>query len=375
MQNIILNYYPATIQQIRDIQQIAEAEDTEFAKMRAHMTQTSGNMYIFTANEAGVERFERILGIVPEKGQKLEDRKLYILSACIRRKKSLSELVKMLSQYADIKIQIDSAAEVLTVGIGIGVSNIGAIFKVLDEHIPLNILLAFATAISAVLYFKASKKVLEMESATRVCHRAKGVRYLDGSGLLDGSRLLNSVEWEQKVELTAEATVRIRGKTGKIELTAQKNLHYLDGSKLLDGSRLLNAEYNEEVIKNMAEITTIAAKRKILLARAGEASVAKITEIALGDGGIDADGAVLQPEETQSTLKNEIYRKPVTRYEIISDTQIKYYCELDEDELIGARISEIALIDADGDAVTVKNFACKEKDGDFIFTFKINDTM
>ena len=44
-------------------------------------------------------------------------------------------------------------------------------------------------------------------------------------------------------------------------------------------------------------------------------------------------------------------------------------------KLIDKDISEIALADADGDLVTIKNFKAKGKDSDFQMIFKINDTM
>ncbi|MBO5093924.1 MAG: phage tail protein [Lachnospiraceae bacterium] len=125
----------------------------------------------------------------------------------------------------------------------------------------------------------------------------------------------------------------------------------------------------------MAEITTIAAKKKILLARAGMGQVQQIVEMAFGSGGVDEDGNVITPAEEQMNLNNEIYRKEITDIEVVSDTKIKYCCELSEDELAGSRISELALVDAEGDIVTIKNFAPKEKDNDFTFTFKVNDAM
>ena len=124
-----------------------------------------------------------------------------------------------------------------------------------------------------------------------------------------------------------------------------------------------------------AAITTIKSKRKMLLARAGAATLPPITKMAFGTGGVDAGGAVIELTEEQENLKSELYRKDITKYEIVSDTQVTYYCHLSESELIGERISELALVDSEGDIVTIKNFRVKEKDGDFAFTFKINDTM
>ncbi len=125
----------------------------------------------------------------------------------------------------------------------------------------------------------------------------------------------------------------------------------------------------------MAAITTIAAKKKMLLARAGKLTLPPITQMAFGSGGVNAAGEVLELEAGQQNLKNELCRKDIDSIEVVNDTKIRYTCTLNEDELAGEEISEMALVDADGDVLTIKNFKAKGKDSDFTFTFKINDTM
>lgn len=122
-------------------------------------------------------------------------------------------------------------------------------------------------------------------------------------------------------------------------------------------------------------ITTKTAKRKMLLARAGKQDLPAIKTMVFGSGGVNAAGEVLEPEEGQRELRQEIYRKDIEKVEVVSDTQVRYYCTLNEDELINKDISEIALADTDGDLLTIKNFKAKGKDSDFQMTFKINDTM
>ncbi len=122
-------------------------------------------------------------------------------------------------------------------------------------------------------------------------------------------------------------------------------------------------------------ITTVAAKKKILLARAGIQALPKISQMAFGDGGISVEGEVLEPAETQENLKHEILRKDIDGYEIISDTEIQYQCTLAENELNGSRLSEIALIDEEGEVLAIKNFSVKEKDAEWEMTFRIKDTM
>lgn len=122
-------------------------------------------------------------------------------------------------------------------------------------------------------------------------------------------------------------------------------------------------------------VTTEAAKRKILLARAGAQLLPKITKMAFGTGGVDAEGSVLEVGQEQQELNAEVLRKEIDGYEIMGDTKIQYQCTLKEEELVGQQLSELALVDADGDLVAIKNFTIKKKDDDWKMVFKISDTM
>lgn len=125
----------------------------------------------------------------------------------------------------------------------------------------------------------------------------------------------------------------------------------------------------------MTEITTIVAKKKMLFARAGIQLLPQITQMAFGSGGVDLEGEVVELTEGQKALNDEIFRKDIDQYEVISDTQIEYKCTLAEGELVGKKISEIALVDAEGDLLAIKHFTAKEKDDGWQMTFKINDSM
>ena len=122
-------------------------------------------------------------------------------------------------------------------------------------------------------------------------------------------------------------------------------------------------------------ITTITGKKKMLLARAGQQPLPKIAQMVFGSGGVNEGGEVLEPATGQKNLNDEIYRKDIDRYEIVSDTQIKYFCTLTEGELTGANINDLALADADGDLIAIQNFMTKGKDDDWEMVFEINDTM
>ncbi len=120
-------------------------------------------------------------------------------------------------------------------------------------------------------------------------------------------------------------------------------------------------------------VVTLAARKKMVQARAGETTLSKIVGVAFGSGGVDADGNVITPEGTQTALKQEILRKPVDKYTFLSDTKCRYECTLAEGELTGEYISEAALYDEEGDLVAIKNFLPKGKDSDLEMRIKIDD--
>lgn len=123
----------------------------------------------------------------------------------------------------------------------------------------------------------------------------------------------------------------------------------------------------------MDAVVTLKARNKMLLARAGEIPLPKIAGFAFGDGGVDDSGNVLTPDTDQEELNSELLRKEIDSYTMISETNCKYECTLENEELAGESISEIALYDTDGDLVAIKNCTPKGKDGDFEMKFEITD--
>lgn len=109
-------------------------------------------------------------------------------------------------------------------------------------------------------------------------------------------------------------------------------------------------------------VITKIRRKKMAEASHTTGTVAKITHIALGSGGVNADGTVIVPLAENVALKKEVVRKPYTSSTKTSDTSYEYTIKLEEDELVGTFISEMALIDEDGDVVAFSNFLAKGKD-------------
>ena len=155
MQTLILNHYPPVIKQIKEMQQIAKAEDIEFSKLNVSINKVIRNMFVFTADETGVMRFEKLLGIKPNAAQSLDDRKIYILSMMNRRKMSLSELMAMLSNYSEgITILNDIANMEMIVEINTDAGSLDMLNKIIDEILPLNIYFMFAMQRETVIKYR-----------------------------------------------------------------------------------------------------------------------------------------------------------------------------------------------------------------------------
>ena len=155
MQTLILNHYPPVIKQIKEMQQIAKSEDIEFSKLKIGTEKVLRNMFVFTADETGVQRFEKMLGIKPKAIQGLDDRKIYIISMMNRRKMSLSELTEMLSNYSEgIKILNDISNMEMIIEINTDAGSLETLNNIIDEILPMNIYFEFALQRETTIKYK-----------------------------------------------------------------------------------------------------------------------------------------------------------------------------------------------------------------------------
>ncbi len=125
--------------------------------------------------------------------------------------------------------------------------------------------------------------------------------------------------------------------------------------------------------KNQNVAVTKAAREKLVKARAGAITLPKIVGMAFGNGGVTSEGEIVPPADGQSTLTNELYRKPIDGYSFPEDTVCRYECTLLEAELAGEEISEIGLYDEDGDILCIKSFKRKGKDDDVKQIYVLDD--
>ncbi len=115
----------------------------------------------------------------------------------------------------------------------------------------------------------------------------------------------------------------------------------------------------------MAKVTVPNVSRaKMAAARSGERTLPPIKMIAFGDGGVDENGAVQTPSPTMTKLNHELLRKPVESVEKVGQLGYKYGYTIPEGGLDGKSVSEVALIDEEGDLASIEMFKPKADDLD-----------
>lgn len=75
----LLGYWMPVLRQLKEFKEIAKAETPELKYILEQVERTLNNMFIETADEYGIKRFEDMMGIYPEAGASLETRRFNVL--------------------------------------------------------------------------------------------------------------------------------------------------------------------------------------------------------------------------------------------------------------------------------------------------------
>ena len=76
----LIKYLPLFVAEYEEIQEITESENPEFRLAIRKVDQAKENQFIISADEEGISRFEKLLGIRPKDKASLEDRRKEILA-------------------------------------------------------------------------------------------------------------------------------------------------------------------------------------------------------------------------------------------------------------------------------------------------------
>lgn len=118
---------------------------------------------------------------------------------------------------------------------------------------------------------------------------------------------------------------------------------------------------------------TEIGREKFCKAHAGDISLPKVKYMVFGDGGVDSDKNPIAPLGTEVSLRNELLRKEINSHTYPVNTTCRYTMTLEKGELEGKYISEMGLIDVEGDLIAYETFLAKGKDGDMRFIFDLDE--
>ncbi|MCI8483510.1 MAG: DUF2313 domain-containing protein [Lachnospiraceae bacterium] len=221
---MLIEYQPKVMERIREIREICKAEQPEIDCIDPEIERILMNMFITTADEYGIARFEQELGIVPVPGQNLEERRIAVLVRVIRKNLNFQDILNLIYNYSnEIELKPDYDAEELLIKVNDSIDNVLAIYKTLDDILGLNIYIYFVYEIMIFLEMLEMPKILEMETF-----------------------ILQHFLKECVTETELETCIKNSEIFESDFITKQHNLWYLDGSVSMDGSRIMDAEEIKE---------------------------------------------------------------------------------------------------------------------------------
>lgn len=121
-------------------------------------------------------------------------------------------------------------------------------------------------------------------------------------------------------------------------------------------------------------VVTNKGKEKLVKARAGLITLPAITQVAFGDAGATSEGLPIAPSGSANSLNNEVLKVDVET-KTVSGSVCTYTVQISADQAIGKKISELALVDSEGDLIAIKCFRPKIKDEGIPMIFEITDEI
>ena len=215
----LVSYLPPFMQEYKALAQTLEAENPEFALLWEAAGRVRKNAFVATADEYGIGRFERILGIFPDKGETLEERRTKLLMKYnLRLPYTLSFLKSMLdSAIGGENYTIERLYEIYQLKICIinqDICQVGNIYDVIEGLLPGNMKLSlyaeYREAVKAEI-----KQAMSVTFISAFYPRMNiPTLFLNGTWELDGSQTLSGYDSIEQIDICPvkmEIQTRIEG--------------------------------------------------------------------------------------------------------------------------------------------------------------------
>lgn len=191
----LLSYWMPLLRKIKEFKEIAKTEEPELRYILEAIDRTLANMFIETADEYGIKRFENMMGLYPEEGDSLETRRFNVLikwndKVPYTEKELYNRLLSLCGSADKFTIEEHYKEYLLKVATHLGIAGaFDAVAKLLEDMLPCNLVLDLQNTIEAI---KTTSIYLGVVTCTAMrylitndiqCeYRGKGVMYY-GVGL------------------------------------------------------------------------------------------------------------------------------------------------------------------------------------------------
>lgn len=144
----LINHLPPFVQEYREIQYIAHAENPEFQALVDLSETVKNNMFVVRANETGIARYEEMLGLTPTKDDDLESRRARVLSKYTNTSmytyRGLIERLDAVCGVGNYTVELYPAEYTIKIMLNLRAKNLlGAIKPMIDEMIPANMICVY----------------------------------------------------------------------------------------------------------------------------------------------------------------------------------------------------------------------------------------
>lgn len=203
----LVSYLPDFMQEYKEPRAALEAEDPEFLAMWAETDRLLYNRFISTADEYGIGRYEKMLGIFPEAGMTLEERRAAVLVKWNEGiPYTLRKLRKVLEAYPGKGAFTLDTSRLTEYELGLefleqDIRVIRQIKQTLLRMLPANMCFLLEGRYSAQMELTPACTT-EVRLLIEFYPRQNlGRLYLDGTWKLDGSRELNGFRTDDRLDL------------------------------------------------------------------------------------------------------------------------------------------------------------------------------
>lgn len=152
----LFSYWMPLLRKIKEFKEIANTEEPELRYILEAIDCTLNNMFIETADEYGIKRFENMMGIYPEEGSSLETRRFNVLikwndKVPYTDNELYNRLLSLCGSADKFTITERYTEYILEISTQLGVEGtFDAVAELLENMIPCNLILNLTNTIEAM---------------------------------------------------------------------------------------------------------------------------------------------------------------------------------------------------------------------------------